>query len=130
MTPDALTSRETMRWHLAALAEELTASVMSAELVGDIAKPYLNVALADTPNQTERVLCQLGGEGLGSFWWPWQQSIGAVDDLDLVMSRIATVLRSVEAEQCPPQPQPATPPSSGRADSRRFADTRAVPRSR
>jgi hypothetical protein len=85
--------------HLEHLAAKLTSNGVVAELVGTISKPYLMVALADTPNQTERVLCQHDGDGLWSYWWPWGRPIGAVDDLDLVISRIALVLRSVEAEQ-------------------------------
>jgi hypothetical protein len=88
-----------MLTHLEQLAAKLTVNGLSAELVGKISKPYLNVALADAPNQTERVLCQQDDDGSWSYWWPWEQSIGSVDDLDLVMSRIALVLRSVEAEQ-------------------------------
>jgi hypothetical protein len=99
VTLQPTTTREKMRRHLMQLAEKLTTSGMSAELVGDIRKPYLNVALAAIPSQTERVLCQQDDDGLWSYWWPWQQSIGAVDDIDLVISRIALVLRSVEAEQ-------------------------------
>jgi hypothetical protein len=97
--PQATTPRETMLTHLEHLADKLTVNGLSAELVGTISKPYLNVALADTPNQYERVLCQQDGDGSWSYWWPWEQSIGAVDDVDLVISRIALVLRSVEAEQ-------------------------------
>ena len=99
MTPQTSTPRETMRHYLAQLAEELTRNGLLAELVGAISKPYLMVALADTPNHTERVLCQLDGDGSWSFWWAWGQPIGTVDDLDLVVNRILTVLRSVEAEQ-------------------------------
>jgi hypothetical protein len=99
MNPQANTPRETMRHHLARLAEKLTASGVPAELVGDIAKPYLNVAVAEAPNQTERVLCQPTEADLWWYWWPWNQPIGSVDDIDLVMSRIVLVLRSLEAER-------------------------------
>ncbi len=101
MNPPATTgtSRETMRRHLGNLAEELTRNGLLAELVGAISKPYLTVALAAIPSQSERVLCQLDGDGRWSYWWPWEQPIGAVDDLDLVMSRILAVLRSVEVDE-------------------------------
>jgi hypothetical protein len=58
MNPQTSTPRETMRHYLGALAEKLTRNGLLAELVGDIAKSYLTVALSGTPNQTERVLCQ------------------------------------------------------------------------
>src|SRR5713101_2341053 len=99
MNPQATTPRETMRHHLARLAEKLTTNGVLAELVGDIAKPYLSVALADTPVQTERVLCQPTEADLWWYWWPWNQPIGSVDDIDLVMSRIVLKLRSLEAER-------------------------------
>jgi len=99
VTPQSTATRKKMRRHLMQLAEKLTASGMSAELVGDIRKPYLTVALAAIPSQSERVLCRLDGDGRWSYWWPWKQPIGAVDDLDLVMSRILTVLRSVEVDE-------------------------------
>ena len=83
--------------HLGKLAEELTGNGLSAELVGKISKPYLKVANADTPSLNERVLCQQGDDGHWIYEWPWQQPIGSVDDLVLVVSRIALVLRSVEA---------------------------------
>ena len=99
MTPQTSTPRETMRHYLAQLAEELTRNGLLAELVGAISKPYLTVALAAIPSQSERVLCQLDGDGRWSYWWPWEQPIGAVDDLDLAMSRILAVLRSVEVDE-------------------------------
>jgi len=86
-----------MRGHLAQLAERLTRGGLVAELVGDIAKPYLTVALADTPTQTERVLAQLDGTDWW-FWWAWEQPIAAVDDPELVIDRIAMLLRSSERE--------------------------------
>jgi hypothetical protein len=45
------------------------------------------------------VLCQPADDGSWSFWWPWNQPIGSVDDLELVVNRIALVLRSLEAER-------------------------------
>ncbi len=98
MPPEDPAPRETMRQHLGKLAEKLTTNGVLAELVGDIAKPYLNVALSGTPNQTERVLCQLD-EGWWWFWWAWEQPIGSVDDPELVIDRIALMLRSLEAER-------------------------------
>jgi hypothetical protein len=100
MTPqtNAATSRETMRGHLAKLAGKLTSNGQLAELAGDIQKPYLNVALADNPAHTERVLCQLDDEGWWWFFWAWGEAIGAVDDLELGIDRIAVMLRSLEAD--------------------------------
>jgi hypothetical protein len=98
MNPRAITPRETIRGYLARLAENLTSNGVSVELADDVAKPYPKVATARAPSQDERVLCQQDSDGLWSFWWPWQQLIGSVDDLDLVMSRIVMVLRSVEAD--------------------------------
>ncbi len=87
VSPEDSAPRETMRQHLGKLAEELTSNGVSAELVGDIAKPYLMVALAETE------------AALWWYWWPWNQPIGSVDDIDLVMSRIVLKLRSLEAER-------------------------------
>jgi hypothetical protein len=84
--------------HLGKLAEELTSNGLVAELVGKVSKPYLKVANADTPTLNERVLCQQCDDGSWSFWWPWRQPIGSVDDLETVVGKITSVLRSVEAD--------------------------------
>jgi hypothetical protein len=98
MNTPAATPRETMRGHLARLADKLTASGLLAELFGDIQEPYLNVALANAPAQHKRVLAQLTDEDLWWFSWPWGQPIGSVDDLELVVDRICLTLRSLAVE--------------------------------
>ena len=85
--------------HLARLAEKLTSNGLLAELAGDIPKPYLTVALSDIPARSERVLCQPDSDGWWWFWWPTEQPIGATDDLELVIDRIAVMLRSLEADR-------------------------------
>jgi hypothetical protein len=87
MNPPITSPRDTMRGHLARLAEKLTSNGLVTELVGDIRRPSLKVALADTPNRDERVFVQLD-DGTWWFWWAWEQPIAAVDDFDLVLSRI------------------------------------------
>jgi excisionase family DNA binding protein len=47
----------------------------------------------------ERVLCHPADDGRWCFWWPWRQPVGSVDDLDAVIRKIVTVLRTVEEEQ-------------------------------
>jgi hypothetical protein len=42
------------------------------------------------------VLCRPAEDGSWCFWWPWQQPIGSVDDIEAVSSKIIGVLRSVE----------------------------------
>lgn len=85
--------------HLERLAEVLTDRGFLTELAGKISKPYLTVANADTPSLNERVQCQPADDGSWSYWWPWKQPIGTVDDLDAVVEKIAAVLRSVEADE-------------------------------
>jgi hypothetical protein len=85
--------------HLERLSDELVDRGFHTELIGAISKPYLNVANADTPSLNERVQCQQADDGSWSFWWPWKQPIGSVDDLDTVVKKIATVLRSVETDE-------------------------------
>jgi hypothetical protein len=84
--------------HLERLSEELTDRGFKTKLVGQISKPYLNVANAETPSLNERVQCQPADDGSWSYWWPWKQPIGAVDDLETVAEKIAAVLRSVESD--------------------------------
>lgn len=86
--------REQQLAYLKGLAEALTGNGLTAELAGTGAQPYLKVANADTPGLIKRVLCHQAGDGPWSFWWP---PIGSVDDLELVLSRIAVVVGSVEA---------------------------------
>jgi hypothetical protein len=84
--------------HLGQLADKLAGYGFTTELIGQISKPYLKVANAATPSLNERVRCQPDADGSWSFWWPWNQPIGSVDDLELVVNRIALVLRSLEAD--------------------------------
>jgi len=84
--------------HLECLAEKLTSNGFTAELASEISKPCLKVANASTPTLNERVLCERADNGSWSYWWPWQQPIGSVEDLELVINRIAIVLRSVEGD--------------------------------
>jgi hypothetical protein len=84
--------------HLGQLAGKLEGFGFTTELASQISKPYLKVANAATPSLNERVLCQPDADDHWSFWWPWKQPIGSVDDLELVVNRIALVLRSLEAD--------------------------------
>ena len=85
--------------HLEQLAAVLKERGFSTRLVGQISKPYLNVANGDTPSLNERVQCEVADDGSWSFWWPWKQPIGPVDDLEMVVEKIAAVLRSVETDE-------------------------------
>jgi hypothetical protein len=91
--------REKQVTHLERLAEQLNGQGFTAELVGTVSKPYLRIANADTPTLNERVLCYQMDDESWVFWWPWKQPIGLVDDLELVVGKIAAVLRSVEGDQ-------------------------------
>jgi hypothetical protein len=88
--------REQRLVHLDRLADELDKREFCAELTRAIAKPYLTVANAAQPQLNERVLCERADDGSWSFWWPWQQPIGSVDDLETVIGKIGSVLRTVE----------------------------------
>jgi hypothetical protein len=90
--------REEQLVHLKRLAEALTKNGLSTDLVDRGPKPYLDVAQANTPALNVQVECRQAGSGSWSFWWkPSQRSIGSVNDLALVVSRIAIVIRPVEA---------------------------------
>ena len=91
--------REERLAHLERLAEKLTTSGFTAELASQISTPCLTVANARQPTLNERVLCERADNGSWSYWWPWQQPIGSVEDLELVIDRIAIVLRSVEGDR-------------------------------
>lgn len=85
---------------LTKLADELASQGgFTTELASKLSKPHLKVANAETPSLNERVLCDRADDGSWSFWWPWKQPIGSVDDLSLVVNRIALVLRSVESDE-------------------------------
>ncbi len=90
--------REQQLVHLQHLADELTRQDFKADLVAKRARPYVRVINPESSELTERVLCQLNDDGTWCFWWPWQQPAGSVDDLGLVVSKITTVLRSVEGD--------------------------------
>ena len=82
--------------HLERLADELKHWSFVTELIGNVSKPYLRVANAETPTLNERVLCHQAADGAWIFRWPWKQPIGSVDELDAVVDKIAAVLKSVE----------------------------------
>lgn len=84
--------------HLAHLADALSRRSFAVRVVTTKRAPYLKVANGDTPTLNERVHCRRAGDGSWSFWWPWQQPIGSVDDLETVVNKITTVLRSVEGD--------------------------------
>jgi len=91
--------REQRLAHLEHLAGELDKREFRTELTRAIARPYVTVANAVQPQLNERVLCEQAEDGSWSFWWPWQQPIGSVDDLETVLGKIAAVLRSVEVDE-------------------------------
>lgn len=91
-----VTTHDEQRAHLQRLAEELKTKGFTVELVSKLSLPFLKVANADTPTLNERVLCHQADDDLWVFWWPWKQPIGSVDELEVVIEKIAAVLRSVE----------------------------------
>jgi hypothetical protein len=82
--------------HLEQLAGELRRRGFSAQLVTGGTRPCVQVANPDTPELNEQVICRTADDRSVAFWWPWRQPIGPADDLDTVVSKITTVLRSVE----------------------------------
>lgn len=84
--------------HLERLRAELNQHGLDAQLVIKGARSYLQVANGDTPALSERVFCRAAEGHSLCFWWSWQQPIGSVDDLEAVVSKIVTVLRSVEGQ--------------------------------
>lgn len=88
--------REQQIAHLERLAQELTSQGFVVEMAAAISKPHLKVANAGQPTLNERVQCQRAADSSWSYWWPWNQPIGPVDDLDGVADKIGLVLRSVE----------------------------------
>jgi hypothetical protein len=91
-----VTERDEQLTHLERLADDLHQQGFAAELVSNVTKPYLQVANSGTLTLNERVLCHRADDGAWVFWWPWKQPIGAVDDLQPVIEKIAAVLKSVE----------------------------------
>jgi hypothetical protein len=84
--------------HLEGLATALAERGLDARVFANGAQPYVKVANPDTPELNERVLCRPADDDSLCFWWPWRQPIGSVDDLETVVGKIATVLRSVESQ--------------------------------
>jgi hypothetical protein len=80
------------------------------ELVDKVSKPCLRVANAATPTLNERVLCHQADDDSWVFWWPWRQPIGSVDDLPMVVSKVAEVLRSVQGALAARRRTPRTVP--------------------
>jgi hypothetical protein len=91
--------REQQLVHLERLDKELASRGFAVEAVSKISMPYLIVANAGTPQLNERVQCLRSEDGSWSFWWPWKQPIGSVDDLETVIGKIAVVLRPVDGDQ-------------------------------
>jgi hypothetical protein len=91
-----VTYRDEQLTHLRRLAEVLIAEGFTTDVVVKTGKPYLQVANADTPTLTERVLCDEAPDASWVFWWPWKQPIGSVDEPERVTEKIAAVLKSVE----------------------------------
>ncbi len=87
--------------HLERLADELARGEFTAHVVIKGIKSYLKVANASVPKLNSQVLCLRAEDGSWAFWWPWQQPIGAVDDLETVVGKITAVLRSVEEQSLP-----------------------------
>ena len=94
-----VTDQEERLAHLERLADELKRQGVRAEPVGGVSRPHLRVANVKTPTLNERVLCYQADDGSWVFWWPWKQPIGSVDDLEMVVGKIAAVLRSVGGDQ-------------------------------
>lgn len=83
--------------HLKRLGEALISQGFTAQLAGsNTTRPYLKVANGETPRLNGCVQAAQAADGSWCYWWPWRQPIGAVDDLETVIGKIASVLRSVE----------------------------------
>lgn len=91
-----MSTREEQLAHLKRLADELEQRGFAIDLADQRSKPQLTVANAEMPALFERVVCTQSEDGSWGFWWPWKQPIGSVDDLEMVIGKIASVLRSVE----------------------------------
>ena len=94
-----MTDRTEQLAHLERLADDLKHHGFKAELASKVRTPFLRVANAETSTLNERVLCHQAGDDSWVFWWPWRQPIGSVDDLEMVVGKIAAVLRSVGGDQ-------------------------------
>jgi hypothetical protein len=84
--------------HLGTLATELRSRGLDARVITKGPQPYVKAANPNTPELNERVLCRRADDDSLCFWWPWQQPIGSVDDLETVADKITEVLRSVESQ--------------------------------
>jgi len=82
--------------HLERLAGELSRRQFTARLVRRGDTHHLLVANPDYPDLNERIHCQRAADDSWSFWWPWRQPIGSVDDLQSVVGKITAVLRTAE----------------------------------
>lgn len=85
--------------YLERLGDVLTSRGFSAQIISINTKPHLKVANAETPKLNERVQVEQAEDGSWCYWWPWQQPIGSVDDLETVIGKVASVLRSAGDEQ-------------------------------
>jgi hypothetical protein len=85
--------------HLQRLANELQSCGFVSRLLDSADHPSIKVCNPDTPDLNERILCRPADDGSWCFWWPWQQPIGSTDDLLTVITKITTVLRSVQGGQ-------------------------------
>ncbi|GAA4619692.1 hypothetical protein GCM10023196_000700 [Actinoallomurus vinaceus] len=56
--------------------------------------PYLCVINPTAPVLNEEITAAPTVPGLWWFWWSWGERIACVENLDLVIARIATVLRA------------------------------------
>ena len=84
--------------HLERLADALASQGFVTKLSYGATHPYVRVTNSRSQQLTERVLCRQAGDGGWHFWWPWQQPIGPVGELESVTAKIAAVLRSVGDE--------------------------------
>jgi len=85
--------------HLEALAAALVRVGLDAQVISERGRPYVMAASPGTGELRERVLCRAAADSSLCFWWPWQQPIGSVDDLQAAAVKIMTVLRPVEGTQ-------------------------------
>lgn len=82
--------------HLEQLGQALTLWGFYAHVVHpDGGTPYLRVTNQAALQMTERVHCQHDGDGAWSYTWPWQVTIGPVDDLPGAVERVTRVLGTV-----------------------------------
>jgi DNA/RNA-binding domain of Phe-tRNA-synthetase-like protein len=85
--------------YLRLLSDGLRKQEFEAKIVHRGGRSHLQVTNPQMTKLTEEVLCQPADDGTWCFWWPWRQSLGTVEDIDAVVGKIMTVLRSVEEER-------------------------------